>query len=270
MATLEDLRTRVRSELGDRLQPFRDTIRGTGDVVQYELSANNVTGVEVLHIAGGSQTTLSTPAEYVLDDLNGIIDLVQPLALDALLLVSGSSYGLFSDEELDIYLKDAIAQHNRGRTVSTRYKDSNGFIKYDEVPVDVGNLPPEEDALVVLLATTEAMWALSTDAATDINVQTSDGTSVDRGQRFAQIQTQIGMLTDRYRTLCEKLGVGLYAIEVTNLRRVSRTTGRLVPLFREREYDDYTLPERILPPIGPGHQNDDESGVPSQTWGGYF
>jgi hypothetical protein len=270
MATLEDLRTRVRSELGDRLQPFRDTIRGTGDVVQYELSANNVTGVEVLHIAGGSQTTLSTPAEYVLDDLNGIIDLVQPLALDALLLVSGSSYGLFSDEELDIYLKDAIAQHNRGRTVSTRYKDSNGFIKYDEVPVDVGNLPPEEDALVVLLATTEAMWALSTDAATDINVQTSDGTSVDRGQRFAQIQTQIGMLTDRYRTLCEKLGVGLYAIEVTNLRRVSRTTGRLVPLFREREYDDYTLPERILPPIGPGHQNDDESGVPSHTWGGYF
>jgi hypothetical protein len=270
MATLEDLRTRVRSELGDRLQPFRDTIRGTGDVVQYELSANNVTGVEVLHIAGGSQTTLSTPADYVLDDLNGIIDLVQPLALDALLLVSGSSYGLFSDEELDIYLKDAIAQHNRGRTVSTRYKDSNGFIKYDEVPVDVGNLPPEEDALVVLLATTEAMWALSTDAATDINVQTSDGTSVDRGQRFAQIQTQIGMLTDRYRTLCEKLGVGLYAIEVTNLRRVSRTTGRLVPLFREREYDDYTLPERILPPIGPGHQNDDESGVPSQTWGGYF
>jgi hypothetical protein len=66
------------------------------------------------------------------------------------------------------------------------------------------------------------------------------------------------------------LGVGLYAIEVTNLRRVSRTTGRLVPLFREREYDDYTLPERILPPIGPGHQNDDESGVPSHTWGGYF
>jgi hypothetical protein len=270
MATLEDLRTRVRSELGDRLQPFRDTIRGTGDVVQYELSANNVTGVEVLHISGGSQTTLSAPGDYVLDDLNGIIDLVQPLALDALLLVSGSSFGLFSDEELDIYLKDAVAQHNRGRTVSTRYKDSNGFIKYDEVPVDVGNLPPEEDALVVLLATTEAMWALSTDASTDINVQTSDGTSVDRGQRFAQIQTQIGMLTDRYRTLCEKLGVGLYAIEVTNLRRVSRTTGRLVPLFREREYDDYTLPERILPPIGPGHQNDDESGVPSQTWGGYF
>lgn len=269
MATHEDLRTRVRSELGDRLQPFRDTIRGTGDVVQYELSANNVTGVEVLHISGGSQTTLSTPADYVLDELNGILDLTQPLALDALLLVAGASYGLFSDAELDIYINDAVAQHNRGRTISTRYRDSNGFIRYDEVPVGVENLPPEEDALVVLLATTEAMWALSTDAATDINVQTSDGTSVDRGQRFAQIQTQIGMLTERYKTLCEKLGVGLYSIEVTNLRRVSRTTNRLVPLYREREYDDYSLPQRILPPIGPGHQNDDESGVPSPMYGGW-
>jgi hypothetical protein len=269
MATLEELRKRVRSELGDRLTPFRDTIRGTGDVVQYELSANNVTGLEVLHISGATQSTLSTPADYVLDELNGILDLTQPLALDALLLVSGASYGLFSDEELDIYLGDAVAQHNRGRTISTRYKDAHGFIKYDESPVGLDNLPPEEDALVVLLAATEAMWALSTDAATDINVQTSDGTSVDRGQRFSQIQTQITLLTDRYKTLCEKLGVGLYAIEVTNLRRVSRTTGRLVPLFREREYDDHSLPQRILPPIGPGHQHDDESGVPSSVIGSW-
>jgi hypothetical protein len=269
MATLEELRTRVRSELGDRLQPFRDTIRGTGDVAQYELSANNVTGLEVLHISGGQQTTLSTPADYVIDDISGILDLTQPLALDALLLVSGASYGLFSDDELDIYLDDAVAQHTRGRTVSTRYKDANGFLQYDQVPVSVDNLPAEEDALVVLLACTEAMWALSTDAATDINVQTSDGTSVDRGQRFAQIQTQIGMLTERYKTLCEKLGVGLYSIEVTNLRRVSRTTGRLVPLFREREYDDHSLPQRILPPIGPGHQNDDESGIPSSVFGSW-
>jgi hypothetical protein len=269
MATLDELRIRVRSELGDRLQPFRDTIRGTGDVAQYELSANNVTGLEVLHISGGSQTTLSTPADYVLDDLNGILDLTQPLALDALLLVSGSSYGLFADDELDNYLNDALAQHNRGRTITTRYKDSHGFIKYDEVAVDVSTLPPEEDVMVVMLAAIEAMWALSTDAATDINVQTSDGTSVDRGQRFAQIQTQIGMLTDRYKTLCEKMGVGLYSIEVTNLRRVSRTTGRLVPIFREREYDDHSLPQRILPPIGPGHQNDDESGVPSSVFGSW-
>ncbi len=272
MATIAELRTRVRSELGDRLLPFRDTLRGTGDVSQYELSANNVvtTGFSVEKISGTTTTVLSTPADYTLDDTNGILDLTVVLAQDDLLLVAGSSYGLFSDDELDQYLTDALAQHNRGRSTTTRYQDSNGFIKYSQEPIDVDNLPAEEDILVVLLATIEAMWALSTDAATDINVQTSDGTTVDRGQRFAQLQTQIGMLTDRYQMLCEKLGVGLFSIEVTNLRRVSRTTNRLVPLFREQEYDDYSLPKRIIPPSQPGHQNDDESGIPSQTLYGYF
>jgi hypothetical protein len=269
MATLEDLRSRVRSELGDRLTPFRDTIRGTGDVAEYELSANNVTGLEAVQVVGTTQTVLTT-SDYVLDALNGILTLNTPLPLDALLLVSGQSFSLFADDELDIYLNDAFAQHNRGRTISVRYREANGFIRYAEEPVEFSTLPPEEDVMVVMLACTEAMWAMATDAATDINVQTADGTSVDRGQRFAQIQKQIELLTDRYKMLCEKMGVGLYAIEVTNLRRVSRTTGRLVPLFREREYDDYSLPTRILPPIGPGHQNDDESGIPSQTWGGYF
>jgi hypothetical protein len=269
MATLEDLRSRVRNELGDRLTPFRDTIRGTGDVAEYELSANNVTGLEAVRVVGTTQTVLTT-SDYVLDALNGILTLNAALPLDALLLVSGQSYSLFADDELDVYLSDAFAQHNRGRTISARYRDDNGFIRYSEEPVDFATLPPEEDVMIVMLACTEAMWALATDAATDINVQTADGTSVDRGQRFAQIQKQIELLTDRYKMLCEKMGVGLYAIEVTNLRRVSRTTGRLVPIFREREYDDYSLPQRILPPIGPGHQNDDESGIPSQTWGGYF
>lgn len=269
MATLVDLRKRVRNELGDRLTPFRDTIRGTGDVAEYELSANNVTGVQVIKITGTTQTVLATPADYVLDSLNGIVTLTTALPLDSLLLVSGDSYSLFADDELDMYLNDAFAQHNRGRTISTRYKDENGFIRYDEQPVDMSSLPPEEDILVTYLAVIEALWALSTDASTDINIQTSDGTSIDRHQRYEQIQSQIGALTERYKTLCMQMGVGLYAIEVTNLRRVSRTTGRLVPLFREREYDDYSLPQRILPPIGPGHSNDDESGVPSSTYGGW-
>jgi hypothetical protein len=269
---MTDLVTRVRGEIGDRLQPFRDTLRGTGDVLQYELSAQNIstTGLSVVSLTGTTQTTLATPADYTLDDLNGIIDLTVPLPVDVLLLVAGNSYGLFSDEELTQKVTDALAQHTKGRTVSTRYQDANGFIRYDERQVTVANLPAEEELLVALLASIEAMWTLSTDAATDINVQTSDGTTVDRGQRFAQLQTQIAATTDRYAMLCQKLGVGLFTIEVTNLRRVSRTTNRLVPLYREREFDDYSLPQRILPPIGPGHQNDDESGIPTQTINGYW
>jgi len=54
------------------------------------------------------------------------------------------------------------------------------------------------------------------------------------------------------------------------LRRISRTTNRLVPIFQSREYDDTSRPERLLPPID-GDEYDDESGIPSPlypgTWG---
>lgn len=272
MTTTTDLITRVRGELGDRLQPFRDLFRGTGDVSQYELSTGQVqtTGLVVETVAGTTTTVLTSPANYTLDSANGIIDLTVPLPLDTLLMVNGSSYELFSDEELTQKVTDAFAQHGRGRVVSVRFRDTSGFIRYDQAPLTLANLPVEEELPVALLATLEALWTLSTDAATDINVTTTDGTTVDRAQRFAQLQTQIAAVQSRYELLCQKLEIGMFAIEVTNLRRVSRTTNRLVPQFREQEYDDYSLPTRILPPIGPGHQNDDESGIPSQTMYGYW
>lgn len=269
MATMDSLRTRVRDALGDPPVPFRDTLRGTGSVSQYELSANNVTAVVVIHIAGSVTTTLATPADYTLDAADGLLDLTVPLPLDNLLLVSGSSTSLFTDAELDTHITDALMHHTQGRTDATRYLSPHGFIRYDEVAIGLGNLPPEEESLVALLAQIEASWVLYADAATDINVETSDGTTVNRAQRFAQLQALIPFLTSQYEMLCSKLGVGLFAIEVTNLRRVSRTTNRLVPEFREREYDDYSLPKRILPPIGPSHKYDDESGIPSQSTYGY-
>lgn len=272
MVAVTDLITRVRGELGDRLQSFRDLFRGTGDTSQYELSVGNIqtTGLVVETVAGTTTTTLNTPADYTLDVVNGIIDLTLALPVDTLLMVNGSSYTLFSDDELTQKVTDALGLHTRGRTSTVRYQDPNGFIRYDQRPIDAGSLPQEEELLVALLATEQALWTLSTDAATDINVETSDGTTVDRAQRYQQILSQIAQVQGRYTMLCEKLEVGLDAIQVSNVRRVSRTTGRLVPLFREQEYDDYSLPKRIIPPVQPGHQYDDESGIPSQTFYGYW
>jgi len=45
------------------------------------------------------------------------------------------------------------------------------------------------------------------------------------------------------------MNIGLNAIEMSKIRRVSKTTNRLVPIFEDREYDDYELPRRQLPPI---------------------
>jgi hypothetical protein len=51
------------------------------------------------------------------------------------------------------------------------------------------------------------------------------------------ITQQIQALEDEYTKIGAALGVGLYRIQVLFQRRVSYTTNRLVPIFREQEYN---------------------------------
>lgn len=269
MASLSSLNKRVRSQLGDRAQPFRDTFYGTGDMAIFELSANNVrsTGFRAHVLASGSDTDLDPETDYDLDLDNGIITLPEPLADGSVLMVEGSSFGILSDEEVDYFVRTALLQHTNGRTVKTRYRDDHGFIQYDEVDMTMDNLPEIEEPLVAMLATIEALWDLTTDASTDIDVTSPDGTHIPRGQRYAQMREQIDLLTEKYQTLCKQLNVGLGRIEMSTLRRISRTTNRYVPVFKGREYDEHQLPVRLLPPIDGRDQ--DDSGVPSPAWAGW-
>ena len=41
----------------------------------------------------------------------------------------------------------------------------------------------------------------------------------------------------------------MYKIEVFNLRRISRMTNKLIPMYRPQEIDDASLPERVRLPI---------------------
>lgn len=139
-----------------------------------------------------------------------------------------------------------------------------GMIAYTEDPITMKTLPEVEESLVAYLATIEALWALSTDAATDVDIQSAEGTYIQRSQRYRQLLQQIDMLTEKYTMLCKQLNVGLFRIEVSTLRRVARSTNRLVPLFKPREYDDSSMPVRMLPPIDERHV--DDSGIPSPAY----
>ena len=103
-------------------------------------------------------------------------------------------------------------------------------------------------------------------AASDVNVDTADGTNIDRAARYAQLMKHIDLLTEKYINRCGQLGVGLYRIETLNYRRVSRTNNRLVPIFREREFDDHRYSVRELPQID--RRDEDTSSVPSPVWNG--
>lgn len=276
MATLAGLIRRIRAEVGDFSAPFVDTFVGGDELSSYDLSEVNVTAVTAKVTAADPAGTveLVEDADYVLNPAEGSILLINPayspLKHGQTLIVRGQSDGMFSDADLEMYVQDAMAQHTYGRTLRTRYRDGHGHIRYDLEPIELENLPPVEEPLVAYLAVTNVLWTLATDASTDIDVTTSEGTHVPRSQRYRQLMEHLGEIQARYNTLAQQLNVGLARIEQFQLRRISRSTNRLVPLFQAREYDDTSKPERLLPPID-GDAYDDESGIPSPlypgTWG---
>lgn len=269
--TTQDVIARVRIELGDTGAPFSDSFLGTGLVSQYDLTDFNVWNVTVIWIKNQVAVPLVAETDYMLNTQEGRIFLIgapAPLPQGDNLLVSGQAGGMFSDQELEIFINDAVTQHTLGRSVKTRFKDSNGFIKYMEVPMDLTNLPTVEGTLIAQRASIDALWALATDASTDIDISSADGTTVPRSERYRQLRQQIDGMTDRYNQLCNMLNVGLNRIEMSKIRRVSRTTNRLVPIFVDREYDDYDLPKRQLPFID--ERDTDTSNIPSPIYGGQW
>lgn len=266
MATEAQIIERVRLELGDLTEPFRVSIRGTGGQDDFDIPARNILPqtLKVFQIHGDdSITDYVLDVDYTVDSKNGIITFTEAPYEDARILIEGNSFGIFSDAELSHFVHDAIAQHLKDRNVEKRYRDGRGFIKYDRMPMELEDLPPEENILVSLLATVEALWALATDASLDIDVQTAEGTSLPRGQRWRQLTAQIDLLTEKYKDLSLMMGVGLFAPEVLTMRRVSRTTGRLVPIFQAKEYDETGPPIRKTPPA---HTRDSDPDGPHSPW----
>jgi hypothetical protein len=267
---------RVRSEIGDFGRPFRDDFLGGSELSSYDLSEVGVSNVTATITEEGEPArVLVQDVDYALDVTEGRIVLLGangPLGFGRRLVVTGSSGGMFSDQEMTQYVQDAVAQHTQGQTVRTRYKDQAGFIRYWDEPLTLENLPVIQEQMVAWLAAIQALWTLATDAATDTDISTADGTFVPRTQRYRQIMEHIGTastgLTGRYNVMAAQLNVGLGRIEMFTLRRVSRTTNRLVPIFKEREYDDASLPTRLLPPVDA--ENVDESGLPSPLFPGLW
>ncbi|WP_179166609.1 hypothetical protein [Streptomyces sp. CB03238] len=270
MAELTRLLSRIRGELGDFGTSFRDVLSGTGELTDYDLSAVNVTLTRVSVLNGGTLTDLVVGTDYRVDGREGRVTLLgsrAPLPLGQVLIVEGAAAGMFTDEELTQHLRDAELQHCHNRHVTVRYRSKNGFIRYADEPLTLENLPDVEELPVVLLTVINALWAVATDASSDVNISTGEGTHVDRGQRYTQVLHQISVLTDRYEELCRQLNIGLFRIEMATLRRVSRTTGRYVPIYVDREFDDHAYPERVLPQID--KHDVDPSGIPNPTYPGW-
>jgi hypothetical protein len=243
MTTTASLISRVRLELGDMGKSFVKQFIADGSTNRFKLDVAPLDAPSIIVYLNGADITSFSHVEestgvLILQETNG--DPLIPLDGDEL-LVSGTYYRYFTNAEMLTIVNDAIAQHTSGHT------DSLGRLYTPE------NLPTNEEYPVAIYAVTIALYTLATDASFDIDISAPDGVNIPRSERYRQLMDMVQARQAQYRDLCVQLGVGLYKIDVFTFRRISKATGRYVPVYKPQEVDDRSYPQRVedsLPTYG--------------------
>lgn len=231
MASLSDFVSKVRTELNDQSKQFSKSFTGDGVTTTFNLGYKPIDDSTLLVTVGS--TIITNPSGYTVEPSVGVIHFNTAPAANSVIKVSGGVYRYFSDADLTYFVNTAVTQHVYNRT------DSYGR------QMTIGLLPEVEVYPVTILSLVEALYALATDASFDIDITAPDGVHVPRSQRYSQLMALVAQRQEQYRNLCSALNIGLWRVEMGVLRRVSRTTNKLVPVYMPQEVDDARKPERV-------------------------
>jgi hypothetical protein len=176
---------------------------------------------------------IPAPAGYTVEKDLGIFHFYTAPASNDTVTITGTSYRYFSDSDLERFVDTAIEQHTHQRT------DNFGR------RLTVGNLDTVEEYPIAILAAIEALWCLATDSAFDIDIQAPDGVMIPRSERYRQLTGMIQQRMEQYKQLSSALNIGLWRLEMGTLRRNSRRTNRLVPIYMAQEIEDSKPAQRV-------------------------
>lgn len=237
MATLTPLEHTIqlaRNYLRDFPKFFQVSFDAIGRT--YELGQTNVDSstLWIASTTGASATELTT-ADYHLDNRNGILRLANTPTANTKIMIEGYYYEWILPEDLQFYAERSINFHIP--TINTPLEQANAAV------LDV----------VGLGALVEALQALMTEYARDIDVMTSESVHIPASARFRMLQSLCQQWEMEYRKHANNLNIGPESIQQFSLRRVSRTTNRYVPLFKAKELGDYGPVERIFAENSEGH-----------------
>lgn len=224
-------------------ETFTAKVVGDGVTQRFDLPSDNIDPVSFTAriepstaLSPGTLGALLTN-QYYLDARTGTVTLWAPLTLNAVVTAAGTAYLDLLPADMESWVQTAFDMHTQGVLPAPTMDD----------------LSPTEEYLVAMLASVEFLWSAAVEASGEIDVLTPEGVQIPRSQRFAQIMSLIQQIQAHYKELAAAFNVGPYRIQMLNLRRVSRTTGRLVPVYVEQEFDDRTYPPtRVYPPIDTG------------------
>jgi hypothetical protein len=231
VAQLSDLIARTRLELGDEQTQFNYTATGDGSTTQFTVDAKPIELVNLSVNVNGNP--VAYPAGYTVEQSTGIVTFVTAPASGVPITISGTQDRYFLDTDITNFVNTAVEEHV--------YNRSNAFGSM----MSLALIDPVEEYPVAILATIEALWVLATDSAFDINITAPDGVQIPRAQRYQQLTDMISRRWEQYRLLCAQLNIGLWKIEMGTLRRTSRTTNKLIPVYMPQEIDDSRIPERV-------------------------
>lgn len=250
MAVLSDLISRVRLELGDMPKQF--TYTATGDGVTKDFDTKIKPLEDTTLVVTVNNVARLQPTNYTVEKDLGIFHFSTVPSVGHAIRITGTSYRYFTDADITRFINTAVEQHTHERT--------DGF----GTQMTLGLLPAVEEYPLAILATIEALWALATDAAFDIDIQAPDGVMIPRSERYRQLSQIIQQRMEQYKQLSSALNIGLWRIEMGTLRRVSRHTNKLVPIYLAQEIDDSRRPERIY------IQNDLNGRKPAPSYAGVY
>lgn len=238
MATKTDIMTIARNYLRDFPKFFQTTFATAGRT--YELGHPNIdtSALWVAFVpnsagasAGNASATVLT--SYDLDERNGLLRMSAPLNAGTL-MVEGYYYEWLTPSDLSFYADMAI------------------HLNTHNLSITLEQMAPAVSDVVGIHTLIEALWGLLSEYSRDIDVITSESVHIPASQRFRMVESLLDYWMAEYKRRAQALNIGLDRLEVLTLRRVSRTTGRLVPVYKAREIGDHGPIERLWPPIDPG------------------
>lgn len=231
MATKQEIITTARNYLRDHPRFLQETYNSVSRTV--DLGKPNIDSTTLWVRVLSSDGSTSTPT-FSLDERNGLLRLSTELLPTDTLMVEAYYYEWLLPSDMDFYADMAINLNTHNL----------------KTPLE--NLAPAVADVVGIHTLIQALWGLMSEYSRDIDVITSESVHVMASQRYRMVSSLLQYWTDEYNKRAHALNIGLERLEVVNLRRVSRTNNRLVPLYKPREVGDYGPIERIFPDIDEG------------------
>lgn len=179
-------------------------------------------------------TTTALTTAWDLDERNGLLKMTDETFLGKPITVAGYHYVWFADADLVLSVQNVLNE--------MLYNHEGGVDSLSDVEAEV----------IAMGAVVRSLWSLSIELALDIDVSTPEGMFIPAHQRYSQVVQMMQQWEGEFNTRAASLNMGLGALEIFQLRRVSYLTGRYVPVYRNREFDDPRWPHRLYPAIPDG------------------